>query len=153
MNFKDYTYPSRVIKTLLKSTKILRNKKNYSNIIKSLDEEGKLKAIGLTREKDLLYVGINLNPELLIYDEATQESAELKFISDKMKKYTDFLQKESVLDSVIADYERIRTEDYYGYIVEIKFSDREYSRFNYLYSIMYFPVLIGIASAVIAILI
>ena len=102
MNFKDYVYPSRVIKNFLKSTKILRNKKNYSNIIKSLDEEGKLKAIGLKREKDLLYVGINLNPELLIYDEATQESAELKFISDKMKP-ANLFQPDMVIrpDSVL----------------------------------------------------
>lgn len=150
MNIKDYLYPSRIVKTISKSLRILKNKRRYSQIIKSLDEEGKLEAIGLKREKDFLYVGINLNPELLIYDESTQESAELKFISDKMRKYTDFLQKESVLDSVIADYDRVRTEEFYGYIVQIKFSDKGYSKNQFYYSLAYFPVVIGIILSVIA---
>jgi hypothetical protein len=150
MNTKDYLYPSRIVKTISKSLRILKNKRKYSQIIKSLEEEGKLEAIGLKREKDFLYVGINLNPELLIYDESTQESAELKFISDKMRKYTDFLQKESVLDSVIADYDRVRTEEFYGYIVQIKFSDKGYSKNQFYYSLAYFSVVIGIMLSVIA---
>ena len=150
MNIKDYLYPSRIVKTISKSLRILKNKRRYSQIIKSLDEEGKLEAIGLKREKDFLYVGLNLNPELLIYDESTQESAELKFISDKMRKYTDFLQKESVLDSVIADYDRVRTEEFYGYIVQIKFSDKGYLKNQFYYSLAYFPVFIGILLSVIA---
>ena len=48
------------------------------------------------------------------------EPAELRFVSDKLKRYTDFLQKEGILDVISADYERVKTEDYYGYIVQIK---------------------------------
>lgn len=142
--------PKNVISDIKKFTKILRNKKRYSRILNILDEEGKLKSIGLKKDGDRLYVGINLNPELLIYNDETQESAELKFISDKLKIYTDFMQKEGVLDSVIADYDRIKNEDYYGYVVEIRFDARDYSNSKYIYSLSYFPTIAILLSVIVS---
>lgn len=139
MKIKKYLLPTEVIKTFKYSRKMLRSKKKYDSILDDLNSDGKIKASGLIKTGDKLHIGINLNPELLIYDENTQESAELKFISDKMKKHTDFLQKEGILDSAIADYERVKNEDFYGYIVEIRFDFKEYSRKEYIYSLSYFP--------------
>jgi hypothetical protein len=144
--------PKNVISDIGKFSRILRNRKRYSKILDSLNDEGKLKAVGLKKEGDKLYVGINLNPELLIYNDETQESAELKFISDKLKVYTDFLQKEGVLDSVIADYDRVKTDDYYGYVVQIRFDMRDYSRSKYIYSLVYFPSIVIILSAIVGII-
>jgi hypothetical protein len=144
--------PKNVISDIGKFSRILRNRKRYSKILDSLNDEGKLKAVGLKKEGDKLYVGINLNPELLIYNDETQESAELKFISDKLKVYTDFLQKEGVLDSVIADYDRVKTDDYYGYVVQIRFDMRDYSRSKYIYSLAYFPSIVIILSAIVGII-
>ncbi len=144
--------PKNVIFDIGKFSRILRNRKRYSKILDSLNSDGKLKAIGLKKEGDNLYIGINLNPELLIYNDETQESAELKFISDKLKAYTDFLQKEGILDSVIANYDRVKTDDYYGYVVQIKFDMRDYSRSKYIYSIAYFPSIVIILSAIVGII-
>jgi hypothetical protein len=144
--------PKNVISDIQKFTKILRNQKRYSRILNILDQEGKLKSIGLKKEGDRLYVGINLNPELLIYNDETQESAELKFISDKLKIYTDFMQKEGILDSVIADYDRVKDDDYYGYVVEIRFDTRDYSRSKFIYALSYFPTIAISISAIVALI-
>ena len=144
--------PKNVISDIQKFTKILRNQKRYSRILNILDQEGKLKSIGLKKEGDRLYVGINLNPELLIYNDETQESAELKFISDKLKIYTDFMQKEGILDSVIADYDRVKDDDYYGYVVEIRFDTRDYSRSKFIYALSYFPTIAISISEIVALI-
>jgi uncharacterized membrane protein YkgB len=67
-------------------------------------------------------------------------------VGDKLKKYTDFLQKEGILDSIFVDYERVKTEDYYGYIIQIKFEDRKYNQRDYIYSVSY---LFGIPTLII----
>ena len=144
--------PKNVVSDILRLYKILRNRKRYSKILDILNEEGKLKEIGLKKEGDNLYVGINLNPELMIYNDDTQESAELKLISGKLKIYTDFLQKEGVLDSVVADYDRIKTDDYYGYVVQIKFDMKDYSNSRFIYSLSYFPTIIAILSIIVGII-
>ena len=153
MNIKKYINPIEMINQIKYSRKILSNQKKYTSILNDLEEEGKIKASGLRKDGNKLYLGINLNPELLIYDENTQESAELKFIAEKMKKHTDFLQKEGILDSAIADYERVKNEDFYGYVVEIRFDAKEYSKKDYIYALSYFPVLTLLASIAIMILI
>jgi hypothetical protein len=150
MNIKKYIHPIEIIKNFKQSSKIRKNKKRYLDILTSLDEEGRLKDIGLSKEGEFLYVGVNLNPELLIYDDNSRESAELKFVSDAMKKYTDFLQKEGVLDSVIADYERTQNDSYYGYVVQIKFDMRRYSKWDYRYPVIYFSSISLILAAITA---
>ena len=95
----------------------------YKKIIYNLNTSGKLDEIGFKTDEDAnLYLGVNLNPELLLYSDASQEPVELKMISEKMLKYNDFLTKEGILDVITVDYDRVKNDSFYGYVLQIKFN-------------------------------
>jgi hypothetical protein len=124
----------------------LSRNKTYNKILMELFEEGKISEVGLQIDESLnLYVGINLNPEMLIYGDTSQESAELKFVSEKIGKYTDFLTKEGILDYVKVDHDRVKTDDYYGYILKISYDFKKYSRKKLTRAIIYFASLLSIS--------
>ena len=124
----------------------LSRNKTYNKILMELFEAGKISEIGFQMDESLnLYVGVNLNPEMLIYGDTSQESAELKFVSEKIGKYTDFLTKEGILDYVKVDYDRVKTDDYYGYILKISYDFKKYSRKKLTRAIIYFASLLSIS--------
>ena len=87
----SYINPVDSYKKFKESLDELFRYRKYSKILNQLDSEDKLKTIGIRLEKNLMYVGVNLNPDLLLYTEESQESVELRFVSESMRKYTDFL--------------------------------------------------------------
>ena len=150
MKILDYINPKKVYNSLSNCITELKYYGKYKYIIKELDDNDSLKKIGLTLKKDKLYFGVDLNPELLLYGESSQETVEMKFVQEKMLKYTEFLKKEGILDSIVADYDRIQSSDYYGYVIEIKYAFREYSMSKLIYNISYFVSILGaIASSII----
>lgn len=119
--------------------------KNYKKIILELSESGRLEELGFSLDEDgNLYLGINLNPELLMYSETSQESVELRLISEKMGKYNDFLTKEGLLDSVKMESERIKNENFYGYILKISFNFKKYSKEKYKHAILCLAANLGL---------
>ena len=115
--------------------------KKYKQIISDLQQEGRLEEIGFSVDDDAnLYLGINLNPELLMYSETSQESVELRLVSEKMGKYNDFLTKEGILDSVKMDYDRVKNDQFYGYVLRISFKFKKYSEQKYKRSIAHLVV-------------
>jgi len=146
----DKINPVKIFKSLQGCLEDLARFAKYKSIIAELQKDGKLDAIGLLVDADSnLYIGVNLNPELLMYSETSSESVELKMISDRMKKYTEFLTKEGILDSVKVEYDRIKNEEYYGYILQITFDYKTYNRPVLVYAVSYFStlalILIGLA--------
>lgn len=138
----DYISPKRVYKKLSVCLEELSNYRTFKKIVVELNNTGKLDEIGLKADSDSnMYIGIDLNPELLLYSETSQESVELKLISEKMNKYNDFLTKEGILDSIKVDYERVQTDSFYGYILQISFNFKKYKRSDLVYSISYFSML------------
>lgn len=150
MNILEYINPGKVFNSLRNCFIELKYNRKFNTIIKELDDSGSLEQIGLSLDKNKLYFGVDLNPELLLYGESSQETVEMKFVKEKMLKYTEFLKKEGVLDSITADYERVQTPDHYGYIIEIKFAFREYSFKKLAYNLMYFIMLPAIPLSVFA---
>ena len=139
----DYLSPIRVYRRLTIHIKELSHYRTFKKIIFDLNASGKLDEIGIKADPNLnMYIGINLNPELLLYSDASQESVELKLISEKMNKYNDFLTKEGILDSIKVDYERIQTEEHYGYVLQIGFNFNQYKKSDFIYGISYFSVTI-----------
>jgi hypothetical protein len=119
--------------------------KKYKQIILELNESGKLSEIGFKVDPNAdLYLGIDLNPELLLYSETSQESVELKLVSEKMNKYNDFLTKEGILDSIKVDYERIKNEEFYGYVLQIGFAFKKYKRRDLIFAISYFSAMFAL---------
>lgn len=139
----DYLSPIRVYRRLTIHIKELSHYRTFKKIIFDLNASGKLDEIGIKADPNLnMYIGINLNPELLLYSDASQESVELKLISEKMNKYNDFLTNEGILDSIKVDYERIQTEEHYGYVLQIGFNFNQYKKSDFIYGISYFLVTI-----------
>ncbi len=128
--------------------------RTYKKIITELNAIGKLDEIGFRADEDgNLYLGINLNPELLLYSETSQESVELKLVSEKMNKYNDFLTKEGILDSIKVDYERVQSEEFYGYILQISYNFVKYKKSDLVYAISYLSALwAGLISAAVAVI-
>jgi hypothetical protein len=115
----------------------------YKKIIYNLNESGKLDEIGFKTDEDAnLYLGVNLNPELLLYSDASQEPVELKMISEKMLKYNDFLTKEGILDVITVDYDRVKNDSFYGYVLQIKFNFSNFKRREIVWAISYFTILL-----------
>lgn len=139
----DYINPVKVYKSLTLGIQDLAKHKRYKEIVSELNSSRKLEEIGLNVDADKnLYIGINLNPELLLYSETSQESVELKLISEKLKKYTDFLTKEGILDSVKVEYDRVKNEEYYGYILQIKYDFTKYRKKRFIYDLSYFATIV-----------
>ena len=140
---RKYANPIKVYKNLQENIEDLIMYSKYKKIIFELQDAGKLEAIGFSvDDKGNLYLGINLNPELLLYSETSQESVELKMISEKMKKYTEFLTKEGILDSIKMDYDRVQDETFYGYILQISYNFKKYRRNSLVYSLAYFGTIL-----------
>lgn len=139
---KKYIYPLIVIKSLIAAIKDLKYFKRYKKIITQLYENGQLKKAEIRKDGDNLMIGINLNPELLVYSDDSQESVELKIIADRMKKYTSFLEQEGILSSVKAEYERVLSKDFYGYISKISFDFRNFEKSKFTYDISYLTSLL-----------
>ena len=115
----------------------------YKKIIYNLNTSGKLDEVGFKTDEDAnLYLGVNLNPELLLYSDASQEPVELKMISEKMLKYNDFLTKEGILDVITVDYDRVKNDSFYGYVLQIKFNFSNFKRREVVWAISYFTILL-----------
>lgn len=141
MKILDYIYPNRVWNSLKSDISELKYYKKYKNILKELEASNRLKEMGMTHISGKLYLGIDLNPELLLYSEESQNQVEVNFISEKMRRFTDFFQKEGILDVIKADYDRVQTSDYYGYVVQIEFDFKKYKKSKFRYAIGYFSTL------------
>lgn len=140
----NYISPLKVYNRLVSNIEELAHYYKYKKIIFDLNEKGKLEEVGLKVDQDSnMYIGIDLNPELLLYSETSQESVELRLVSEKMNKYNDFLTKEGILDSIKVEYERVKSEEFYGYILQIGFNFKKYTRFNFIYDCSYFAVILS----------
>jgi len=142
---RKYINPIKVYKSLQENIEDLLLYSKYKKIILELQETGKLETVGFSVDSNgNLYLGINLNPELLLYSETSQESVELKMISEKMKKYTEFLTKEGILDSIKMDYDRVQDDTFYGYILQISYNFKKYKRRSLIYGLSYFGTLLAV---------
>lgn len=138
MKLKNYVYPKLIIKSLRDALRDITYFKRYKTIVEELYSDDKLSALGIVKQDYNMMIGIDLNPELLLYaDLEALEAAELRMVGEKLKKYTNFLQKEKILDSIKVDYERIKTKDYYGYIVMITYDFKKYKKNKFRYDIGY----------------
>jgi hypothetical protein len=137
MKINKYINPKAILVSFKEANTDIKHYLKYKSILSEIQEEGKLEKLKIKRENDMLYIGVNLNPELLMYADQSLESAELKFVADSMRKYTDFLQKEGILDVIKADYERVHNDEFYGYVVQIAFDFQKYTKTKYRYDIGY----------------
>lgn len=144
MKILEYLNPKNIFQSIQGMVVEKIQSRRFGKILTELKENGKLRELGIRLTNNRLYVGVDLNPELLLYeDDAALESVELKFVSDKIRKYTEFLQNEGILDSIKAEYDRVYSDTFYGYIIEISFAYSKYNKNRLIYDIIYSMVAIG----------
>ena len=142
LSISKYIYPHKVLDLIRKNLYEIQSNRRYVSILNELDADNKLKDIGFVRKENDLFVGVNLNPELLLYTDDSRESVELKFIADYTRKHNKFLENEGILDSVKADYERVYDQsDFYGYIVRISYNSK-LNRKDLVYGLSYVGVIL-----------
>jgi hypothetical protein len=140
----NYLNPVKQYNHLLNSIDDLSKFKKYKKIVLDLTRDGSLERIGLSSDVEgNMYIGIDLNPELLLYSETSKETVELKMISEKMLKYTDYLTKQGIIDFIKVDYDRVKNDTFYGYVIQISFNFTKYTKFNLFYPIGYFLTIIS----------
>lgn len=144
MKILEYLNPKHIFESIQGMVIEKVQSRRFAKILIELKNEGKLRELGIRLTNNKLYVGVDLNPELLLYeDETALESVELKFVSEKIRKYTEFLQNEGILDSIKAEYDRAYSDAFYGYVVEISFAYSKYNKNRLIYDIIYSIVTIG----------
>jgi len=142
-----YINPIHLYKLFKSAVTDLYKYNTYRDILMTLYSSGELERIGFKNDKQYnLYVGVDLNPELLLYADTSQESVELKMVTDKMKRYNDFLLSNGILDSIKVEYDRVKEDDYYGYIIKISYNFTDYTRFNFIYPPAYATFLASLIS-------
>ena len=146
----NYINPIVQYHNLVNSIDDLSKFKKYKEIVLSLVRVGSLDRIGLSADEGgNMYLGIDLNPELLLYSETSKETVELKMISEKMLKYTDYLTKQGIIDFIKVDYDRVKNDTFYGYVIQIGFNFTKYTKAKFAYSIGFFLFIISVLSTLI----
>lgn len=151
---RKYILPHLVYSSFSKAVEELNYFRKYKKILSGFEEDGTLKQMGIRLEDDgTMFFGVNLNPELLVYEMDSQEPVEMRFLTDAIKKYTDFFSKMSVLDYMIADYQRVKNEEYYGYVVALSFNFKNYTKTKLIYDISYMALgSVGIVSLILSLI-
>ena len=116
--------------------------RKYVSIIERMESEGILEDNGFTRgPTHSIIKGINLRPETLLYGEDDQDKFELGLVASEMKKYNELFAKEGILNMVTTQTDRIKSEDYYGYIVSIVYNFKKINVGSMLYTTIYSLIL------------
>lgn len=94
--------------------------------IKRLEAEGKFREVNLrVTNWGAAYFGLNLPPELLLYQREGSvefQALELQRVKEALKMYNEFYTNNLLIDFVTTGYERVKTEDFYGYLIWIDFN-------------------------------
>jgi len=142
----DYIDPRVQYARLMDCRVDLKYHKTYVSVVDEMIVDGKLDKMKLSYDENRnMYLGFNLNPELLVYEDASQESVELSMVKDKLRMYTEFLTREGIIDYVTMSHDRVRNVDYYGYILKIEFDYKYFTKKHWYYGIGYFSTLAVVA--------
>lgn len=116
----------------------LKNFRFYWKKMKDLEISGELKRRGLRIDAiKRLYFVKNIEPEALLYGETEQggvEQFEKKLVAESLKIHNEIFVRDNSIELVKVKFERIKTPDYYAYLVWIgfKFQKIKFSNFAYL---------------------
>lgn len=113
----------------------------YWRKMEKLEASGELKKRGLRLDWiRRLYFVKNMEPEALLYGEVENggvETFEKQFLIEALRQHNDLFYKDGSIEIVKSDYRRIKTEDYYAYIIWIWFRFDKLKFWNFIYLIVY----------------
>jgi hypothetical protein len=97
------------------------NYRFYRNRIKSLGITGELAEKGMRYDwLRRVYFVVNLLPETLLAGSDT-ESLERSRVTEAIAERNQVFMKDGLLELVVADYRRIKSEEYYAYLIWVKY--------------------------------
>tara|TARA_R110002074_G_scaffold67007_4_gene158050 strand:- start:2847 stop:3326 length:480 start_codon:yes stop_codon:yes gene_type:complete len=133
-----YLNPIYQIKTIILTIKEIYLFISYVKTINSMEKTFKSNGI-MKDSKYTLVKGINLKAETLMYGGAGEELErfEISFIGKEMSKYNDIFLENRILELIKTKANRIKNEDFYGYLVSISFNYKYFTLYSILSSILY----------------
>ncbi len=105
---------------------MLREVDNYYFFMRQAEifsDSGELKHYKLKmNDKHGIYGAINLPPELLLYHKGEElEQLEKTYFGNEMSKLNDVFIKYDIIELYKIDFERIKDDDYYAYVFNIRY--------------------------------
>lgn len=137
----DYLNPTTVFRKAQLTAKDLSNYLFYRKTIKKLEASGVLADKGMRR--DMLcrvYFVINLLPETLLAG-SDVDLLEKSRVTEAIAERNEIFTKDGLLEIVVADYERIKTSEYYAYLIWVKYR-RLTKTFDWLHVVSWASLLI-----------
>jgi len=115
---------------------------SYANTIDNMETSLKKKGI-VKATKFTLVKGINLKAETLMYGGKGEELErfEISFIGKEMSKYNDMFMEAGILELIKTKANRIKNEDFYGYLVNISFNFKYITLYSILSVVLYLTML------------
>tara|TARA_R110000751_G_scaffold250586_1_gene350121 strand:- start:525 stop:1004 length:480 start_codon:yes stop_codon:yes gene_type:complete len=138
-----YLNPIYQIKTIILTIKEIYLFISYVKTINSMEKTFKSNGI-MKDSKYTLVKGINLKAETLMYGGVGEELErfEISFIGKEMSKYNDIFLENRILELIKTKANRIKNEDFYGYLVSISFNYKYFTLYSILSSILYIVLMI-----------
>lgn len=140
--------PINFFKALYEMFLEIKNFIFYLKKVKKLDESGELKQRGLRLDYiKRLYFVKNIQPEALLYGESESggtEQFEKQFIADALRQHNDIFTRDGSIELVKVSYKRIKTSDYYAYLIWIWFRFQKFTFWNILGQVIYVLFAIGV---------
>jgi len=132
--------PIYLIKLIISYIKELNLFFYYRNTVKGLIKSGELEKTGLRVDAlNRIFFVKNLDAEVLLYgeQEGGLDKFEKGFVAEELRKYNEFFIKNQLIELVKTSLKRIKTSEYYAYLVLIFFNFTKVTIFETLYILSY----------------
>lgn len=137
--------PIYLLKQLNKMRKELINLIFYFNTVNNMKSRNILKLNRLKADKiNRLYTFLNLKPELLMHEKDVLIDEEKKYLGNHILKIQNVLSDHDLYELVKFRYERIQTENYYGYKIHGFFFFRNITLWWIIWYVIYIFMVIKV---------
>lgn len=117
----DFLNPISFWKNLVACYRDTSNYQFYRKVISRLAQEGLLKEKGMRTDwLKRVYFVINLQPETLLAGQDT-DLLERSRVTEAIAERNQVFMKDGLLEIISADYQRIKTTEYYAYLIWVKY--------------------------------
>jgi len=121
MTLLEALKPRTFYETCVQVFRNFANRRFYTKQMKRLFADGSLKTNGMRIDKrNRAYYVLNLEPETLMMGDETIDLEKSRVYESLLKKKPLF-EKAGIGELIEAETERIKNEDYYAYLIQIKY--------------------------------
>jgi len=142
MRYFKIKNPFKKLKLMLKE---IDNYYFYIRQIEMFNDTGEMRHRMLKmNDKHEIYGAINIPVELLMYNKQEDlDQLEKTYFGNEMAQYNDVFLKYDIMELYKIEFERVKTEDYYAYVFNIKYKWNHCNRKSITNAVMTFVLAIG----------